>query len=170
MHVGKTLQVLSFFCCLRDRFSITGPHLVVMPLSVTASWRGDIDAYCSGAIRCYVHGGSKEDREVNFESWVAHLQETNSSNSGGDGDGMINVCLASYDMVLRDFHLFSNLMSKKRLHWAYVVVSTCQYVCGIVYGLRGCCFNRLTKPTDLRIPRPSCSPLYRHSRVAATCC
>ena len=42
MGLGKTVQVLAFLCVLLERCAIAGPHLVVAPLSVVASWRTDV--------------------------------------------------------------------------------------------------------------------------------
>lgn len=121
---GKTLQVLAFLCCLRERYAITGPHLIVMPLSVIGSWQGDAEAYCKGAVRCYVHQGPRDEREENFANWVEFVKASESASGIPSEEKTINLCLTSYDMVLRDASLLSGLMRRGSLQWSYVVVGS----------------------------------------------
>jgi chromodomain-helicase-DNA-binding protein 1-like len=121
--------VIAFFCCLLQRYHISGPHLVVMPLSVLSSWKEDISRYCSPTICPYVHLGNKEEREVNFQQWLQKLRSLKSSNN----ETAIQVCLTTYDMTLKDSSLFNQLSGKKvrrssssslsSVTWSYIVVS-----------------------------------------------
>lgn len=47
MGLGKTVQVIAFLCSLLERSAISGPHIIVAPLSVIASWKKDM-ARCVG--------------------------------------------------------------------------------------------------------------------------
>lgn len=123
IFIGKTLQVIAFFSCLFQRHNIFGPHLVIMPLSVLSSWKGDIAKYCP-TIEYYVHLGSKEEREANCREWFSNLRSMQSPTE-------IHICLTTYDMVLKDKSLLAQL-SRKRLSkktscppisWSYIVVS-----------------------------------------------
>jgi SWI/SNF-related matrix-associated actin-dependent regulator of chromatin subfamily A member 5 len=38
MGLGKTLQTISFLAALKWERHVSGPHLVVVPLSVMSSW------------------------------------------------------------------------------------------------------------------------------------
>jgi SNF2 family DNA or RNA helicase len=46
MGLGKTLQTITFFTHLKDIRNISGPHLVVVPLSVLFNWISECRKFC----------------------------------------------------------------------------------------------------------------------------
>lgn len=98
---------------------------MVIPLSVLASWRGDVAAYCSDTIKCYAHFGSRDEREENFDIWASQVKHSLADTSSSSG--AIHVCLASYDIVLRDSEMFLSSMKRRSLQWSYIVVGTYIY-------------------------------------------
>jgi SNF2 family DNA or RNA helicase len=113
---GKTLQVISFFLTLHERYAINGPHLVVMPLSVMNSWKGDLAKFINSDIfDVYTHHGEKNDREANFDEWLLRLSCSNKSNR-------IQLVLTSYEIAINDGHLLRRVQ-KGRYHWEYLVVT-----------------------------------------------
>ena len=43
--LGKTLQILSFFACLKKAFDLSGPHLVIVPATVIQKWANEIQRF-----------------------------------------------------------------------------------------------------------------------------
>jgi SNF2 family DNA or RNA helicase len=96
-----------------------GPHLVVMPLSVINSWRGDIARFVDpDRFDLYVHHGEKGVREDEYFRWLGrartHLAERKS----------VFLALTSYEMAMNDLHLFQKLR-KGPCQWEYLVVILC---------------------------------------------
>eukprot|EP00878_Enallax_costatus_P024699 GHUV01026379.1.p1 GENE.GHUV01026379.1~~GHUV01026379.1.p1 ORF type:complete len:570 (+),score=274.12 GHUV01026379.1:491-2200(+) len=46
MGLGKTLQTIAFLAHLKFRLGVSGPHLVVVPLSVMSSWMNELANCC----------------------------------------------------------------------------------------------------------------------------
>ena len=115
--IGKTLQVISFLLVLFERFAICGPHLIVMPLSVMNSWKGDLAKFVEGDIfNVCVHHGEKGVREEAFLTWIQGIQQKRSQ-----GD-RINLVLTSYELAINDSELLRKLRRGPN-QWEYLVVS-----------------------------------------------
>ena len=61
MGLGKTLQTISFFGHLHDIHQISGPHLVVVPLSVLFNWMAECKRFCPSLSVVRVHTNSKQE-------------------------------------------------------------------------------------------------------------
>jgi SNF2 family DNA or RNA helicase len=121
MGLGKTLLVLSFLVALFEQRGATGPHLIVMPLSVMTSWKSDIEKYIPGHIvDVHVHLGTRDEREEMFGEWSSRLraQVTHKKTS------RIFICMTSYNFAINDIDIFRRLRRKKRCitFWDYLVV------------------------------------------------
>ncbi|GMI27813.1 hypothetical protein TeGR_g3429 [Tetraparma gracilis] len=86
MGLGKTLQTISLLAHLREARGIQGPHLVVVPKSVTGNWIREIAKWCP-EIRALKLPGTREARRECVERM-----------RGGGWD----VVVTSYEGVLKE--------------------------------------------------------------------
>lgn len=63
MGLGKTLQSISFISELMNKYKITRPFLVVVPLSTLENWRREFQSWCPEA-QLLVFNGTKQSRLV----------------------------------------------------------------------------------------------------------
>ena len=61
--LGKTLQTISFLAALRDWRGLSGPSLVVAPLSVLSSWMAEFRRWCPSLRTVRLHSQDKAERE-----------------------------------------------------------------------------------------------------------
>jgi SNF2 family DNA or RNA helicase len=140
MGLGKTLQVLSFLVALMEQQGSTGtgPHLIVMPLSVMTSWRSDIEKYIpAGVTDVHVHLGTREERECGFGEWHRRLKEQYSRGN----TSRVFLCLTSYSFAINDIDLFRRLRQTKRntnLFWDYLIVDEAHRLKNSESKLFGC--------------------------------
>lgn len=64
MGLGKTLQTISFLAWLKENRSISGPHLVVVPLNVLDTWIGEVHRWCPTMRAVRFHGSEKERKRI----------------------------------------------------------------------------------------------------------
>ena len=139
MGLGKTIQVIAFLCALYERYSIRGPHLIVMPLSVISGWETDIRKFCGEAFDIYVHHGERDLRRENFKSWkrrMLHVEKKWSNKQKCSGDNgleesskKISIVLTTYDLVIKDDNLFMQLNSGP-VTWRFLVVHHIRTIVG----------------------------------------
>lgn len=130
MGLGKTLQVLAFLCALWERKGIWGPHLIVMPMSVISSWKGDLKRFCNAEdINIHIHHGLKEDRHRDFESWRKRTFAAKVRGRGRPSKAYvssncrwkISLVLTTYDLSIKDLSLFQKI-GRGPCRWSYLVV------------------------------------------------
>ncbi|KAF4121057.1 SWI/SNF-related matrix-associated actin-dependent regulator of chromatin subfamily A member 5 [Geosmithia morbida] len=101
MGLGKTLQTISFLGYLRHVCDITGPHLVTVPKSTLDNWKREFERW-TPEVNVLVLQGSKEERQDLISERLV--------------DAKFDVCITSYEMVLREkSHL-------KKLPWKYIII------------------------------------------------
>lgn len=101
MGLGKTLQTISFLGYLRHLCGITGPHLVTVPKSTLDNWKREFQRW-TPEVDVFVLQGAKEERQELINERLV--------------DAKFDVCITSYEMVLREkSHL-------KKLPWKYIIV------------------------------------------------
>lgn len=122
------MQVISFLIVLFERFAVCGPHLIVMPLSVMNSWKGDLKKFVQdGLFNVHVHHGEKGMREESFLSWIRDMKA-----SVSNGDRNIHVVLTSYELAINDAELLRKLR-KGPYQWEYLVVCTFESSIAVMY-------------------------------------
>lgn len=126
MGLGKTLQVLAFLCSLWERHSIWGPHLVVMPMSVLTSWKGDLQRFCNAkVVNLHTHYGPKKDRLEALEQWRRALYTSKAKAGGGKAKlptpWKVSIVLTTYDLSIKDQAHFQKI-GKGPCRWSYLVV------------------------------------------------
>ncbi|KAJ5898905.1 hypothetical protein N7495_003649 [Penicillium taxi] len=101
MGLGKTLQTISFLGYLRHICDITGPHLVAVPKSTLDNWKREF-AKWTPEVNVLVLQGDKEERQRLINERLA--------------DEDFDVCITSYEMILREKTHF------KKLAWEYIII------------------------------------------------
>lgn len=108
MGLGKTCQTIAFFAHLYG-MGVTGPFLVVAPLSTVANWQREFKRFAP-SIPTVLYHGSKEERkmireEVGFERRLKHKS-----------DKSFPVVITSFEVAMNDSVKLQNLK------WKYLVV------------------------------------------------
>ena len=101
MGLGKTLQTISFLGYLRFVRGINGPHLVLVPKSTLENWQREF-AKWTPSVKTIVIQGDKQTRGDIIENKLLACD--------------FDVCIASYEMVLRERAQF------KKFAWQYIVI------------------------------------------------
>ncbi|KAI0202060.1 chromatin-remodeling complex ATPase-like protein [Astrocystis sublimbata] len=101
MGLGKTLQTISFLGYLRHIMGINGPHLVLVPKSTLDNWRREFERW-TPEVNVLVLQGAKDERHALISERLV--------------DDGFDVCITSYEMVLREkTHL-------KKFAWEYIII------------------------------------------------
>ncbi|KAG9250189.1 SWI/SNF family of DNA-dependent ATPase [Emericellopsis atlantica] len=101
MGLGKTLQTIAFLGYLRHVCDIKGPHLVTVPKSTLDNWKREFERW-TPEVDVFVLQGAKDERQELIQNRLV--------------DAKFDVCITSYEMVLREkTHL-------KKLPWKYIII------------------------------------------------
>lgn len=101
MGLGKTLQTISFLGYLRHMVGITGPHLILVPKSTLDNWHREFTRW-TPEVNILVLQGQKDERNQLINDRLI--------------DEKFDVCITSYEMVLREkSHL-------KKFAWEYIII------------------------------------------------
>eukprot|EP00118_Oscarella_pearsei_P006560 m.29833 g.29833 ORF g.29833 m.29833 type:complete len:1434 (+) comp31236_c0_seq3:78-4379(+) len=101
MGLGKTLQTISLIGFLKHYRGIAGHHLVIVPKSTLHNWMTEFERWCPSVDVIYLLG-SKDARAEFVKKTLL--------------PGNWNVCITSYEMVLREKCHFN------KFKWRYVVI------------------------------------------------
>jgi SWI/SNF-related matrix-associated actin-dependent regulator of chromatin subfamily A member 5 len=63
MGLGKTLQTITLLAHLKFEENVSGPHLVVCPLSVLSSWVHEFKKFCPQMRVLKLHSSDAAERE-----------------------------------------------------------------------------------------------------------
>ncbi|KAJ3031206.1 UNVERIFIED_CONTAM: Chromodomain-helicase-DNA-binding protein 1-like [Siphonaria sp. JEL0065] len=105
MGLGKTLQTISFLLYLKQCRNVSGPFLIVTPLSVLENWKVEFTKFASSPNICRVikYTGSKDER--------AELRERI-----GSKEIRFDVLLVTYENVCNDIEFIRDF------NWKVVVI------------------------------------------------
>jgi SWI/SNF-related matrix-associated actin-dependent regulator of chromatin subfamily A member 5 len=67
MGLGKTLQTIALFCHLKETYGITGPNLVICPLSVLYSWCNEVEKWAPSLKLLRFHSSCETERNAQKE-------------------------------------------------------------------------------------------------------
>ncbi|CAG8956103.1 hypothetical protein HYFRA_00011888 [Hymenoscyphus fraxineus] len=101
MGLGKTIQTIALLAHLACEHEVWGPHLVIVPTSVMLNWEMEFKKWCPG-FKILTYYGSPEERKRKRSGW--------------NGENSWNVCITSYQLILRDQVIF------KRRQWHYMIL------------------------------------------------
>ena len=106
MGLGKTVQTLSLLAYLYENKGVSGPHLIIAPLSTLRSnWMGELNRWFPlFAENTVIYDGPKATRK---ELRARYFQ---------DGKPRFNVLLTSDAYILKDCSVL------KKINWEYVIV------------------------------------------------
>jgi ATP-dependent DNA helicase len=108
MGLGKTVQTIGFLSHLRSK-GVSGPYLIVGPLSVLPNWASEFARWCPTMPVIIYHGS----RDVRADIRNKHMKVPARGGSVGD---TFPVILTSFEIVMQDrSHL-------QRFNFKYVVV------------------------------------------------
>jgi len=65
-RLGKTLQTISFLAYIKDVLHVSGPYIVVVPLSVLTNWCNEFRKWCPSMRVIKLHSSSREGLFFNF--------------------------------------------------------------------------------------------------------
>jgi len=138
MGLGKTLQTISFMLYLKNTLGVKGPYLIVCPLSIYDTWRGEIQNFAP-SLGIFEYIGNKEERQLlrdNLVDFVNDLPKTQRS----DPPFLFDIFLTTYDLLNMDvefFHQFkfkflaldeaSKLKSSKSLTYQNLISLKCPH-------------------------------------------
>ena len=103
MGLGKTLQTISFLAHLKFNLGVSGPHLVICPLSVLSSWMSELKRFCPKLAALKLHSSDQEERKRLMASVASGASE-------------IDVVVTTYEMA-KSPNVHSQLAS--RSWWRY---------------------------------------------------
>ncbi|KAI9096538.1 SNF2 family N-terminal domain-containing protein [Phlyctochytrium arcticum] len=101
MGLGKTIQTIALFAHLACEKGIWGQHLIVVPTSVMLNWECEFKKWLPG-FKLLTYYGSISERAAKRVGWSK--------------PNAFHVCITSYQIVLRDHHIF------RRKKWSYLVL------------------------------------------------
>jgi len=101
MGLGKTIQTIALLAHLACEHEVWGPHLVIVPTSVILNWEMEFKKWCPG-FKILTYYGTQEERKRKRLGWKT--------------EDKWNVCITSYQIVLRDVQVF------KRRRWHYMIL------------------------------------------------
>ncbi|ORY83763.1 SNF2 family N-terminal domain-domain-containing protein [Protomyces lactucae-debilis] len=101
MGLGKTLQTISFLGYLRYFRSTPGPHLVLVPKSTMHNWSQEFKRWIP-EINVLLLQGEKQERQELIKNELI--------------DGDWDVCVTSYEMVIREKAVL------RKFAWEYIVI------------------------------------------------
>ena len=107
MGLGKTIQCVTMLNFLFEGMNLTGPFLVVVPLSTVPNWKKEFSKWAPG-LNTVVYVGDGTSREV--------IRKYEVYNAGKGRRYKINVLLTTYEVVLKD----SAFM--RSIQWVYLMV------------------------------------------------
>jgi SWI/SNF-related matrix-associated actin-dependent regulator of chromatin subfamily A member 5 len=91
--LGKTLQTISLLAYLRESRGVRGPHIAIVPKSVTGNWIREFKRWCP-SIRAIKMGGTKEERQKFIEQDLPLDPAT--------GKHKFDVLVTSYEGILKE--------------------------------------------------------------------
>ncbi|EGW31374.1 uncharacterized protein SPAPADRAFT_141249 [Spathaspora passalidarum NRRL Y-27907] len=99
MGLGKTVQCIAFLSFLIEQ-GITGPFLIVVPLSTLSNWYNEVSRFAP-KIKVLKYTGNKVERnKINLTSKSSKL----------------NIIITSYEISIKDFNKLSTI------NWNYLIV------------------------------------------------
>ena len=103
MGLGKTLQSIAFLAYLKDNMHVSGPHLVVVPLSVMSNWMAEIERFCP-SMRCIRFHGPKQERARIKQEELTDVRE-------------FDIVVTTYEMLTSEISYF-----RRKFFWRVLIV------------------------------------------------
>eukprot|EP00300_Choanocystis_sp_HF-7_P017828 c19848_g1_i2.p1 GENE.c19848_g1_i2~~c19848_g1_i2.p1 ORF type:complete len:1335 (-),score=344.46 c19848_g1_i2:102-3599(-) len=96
MGLGKTVQTISFLSTLHHRYNVSGPHLVIVPLSTLSNWQKEFSLWAP-MFNVVVYVGEQDGRQIVREcEWHCTPKRARRPIVA------FNVLLTSFEIILKD--------------------------------------------------------------------
>lgn len=95
MGLGKTIQTLSFLAYLKNERNVSGPHLIVVPASVSYNWVRELQRFTPSLTYFRLCGGLQERNSI----LAKHSVELAS----------YDVCITTYEMLVAESDYFESV-------------------------------------------------------------
>jgi len=105
MGLGKTIQTIAFLCHMRSK-GVTGPFLVLGPLSTLPNWVSEFERWAPNFPAVLYHGSKEERASIRSRTRLVK----------GPVDASFPVYVTSYEIAIADIKFL------QKMHWKYVVV------------------------------------------------
>ncbi|XP_060867780.1 lymphoid-specific helicase-like isoform X3 [Metopolophium dirhodum] len=112
MGLGKTVQTIAFYCFLLE-MGITGPFLVIAPLSTIPNWLSEFSKFSPKLPTVLYHG--TESERIGLRPKFKNTQKVNNLNCQP-------VVITTYDVVRRDITYLKNI------DWKFITIDEGQKV------------------------------------------
>ncbi|KAH9255375.1 hypothetical protein BASA81_006494 [Batrachochytrium salamandrivorans] len=106
MGLGKTLQTITFLSYLKLELNISGPFLVIVPLSVLTNWANEFRKWCPELRVIKLHSSNKEERDKRRKEVMNQFRD-------------FDVVITTYEMIMST-NMKNTLTSK--IWWRCVVI------------------------------------------------
>jgi SWI/SNF-related matrix-associated actin-dependent regulator of chromatin subfamily A member 5 len=103
MGLGKTIQAIGFMSYLKHFLNKSGPHLIVVPLSVLSNWISEIERFCPSFKAIRFHGPKDERLRIKSEE----LSDLNN----------FDVVVTTFEMLVAEINFF-----KRKYVWTSLIV------------------------------------------------
>ena len=114
MGLGKTIQTAAYLQLLKTHQNLTGPFLVVAPLSTIVNWQREIEAWTD--MDAIIYHGSQEDRQLIREYEFSYMSRKKT-------DGYkIEIVITTPETCLALDNKASNHRELSHIDWEIVVI------------------------------------------------
>lgn len=111
MGLGKTVQIVSVLNDIATNHGISGPFMVIAPLSTLGHWRGEVERWSN--LNAIVYHGSPSSREI--------IEEYEFPAYGENGKRLLR--RVQFDVLITNYETFVTDFSKFReIEWRYLVL------------------------------------------------
>lgn len=100
MGLGKTIQAISLISHLMERKNLSGPYLVIVPLSTMTNWSVEFDKWAPSIVKVEYKGTPAHRK--NLQATLRH--------------GRFNVLLTTYEYIIKDRPFLS------KFKWLYMII------------------------------------------------
>mmetsp|Transcript_12809 Transcript_12809/g.21980 ORF Transcript_12809/g.21980 Transcript_12809/m.21980 type:complete len:1939 (+) Transcript_12809:3717-9533(+) len=106
MGLGKTLQTVSFLTHLKFEMNVSGPFLVIVPLSVLTAWANEFNRWSPKLKVIKLHSSSKEERDRLKRDVLSDFSK-------------FDVVVTTFEMIISNN---MKMMLGSKMWWRYVVI------------------------------------------------
>jgi|GEM_PF-2134840 len=106
MGLGKTLQTIAFLTHLKFEMDVSGPFLVIVPLSVLTAWANEFQRWSPDMKVVKLHSSSKEERDRLKKETLNDLEA-------------FDVVITTFEMIISNNMKY---MLSSKMWWRYVVI------------------------------------------------
>eukprot|EP00004_Rigifila_ramosa_P023964 TRINITY_DN6827_c0_g1_i1.p1 TRINITY_DN6827_c0_g1~~TRINITY_DN6827_c0_g1_i1.p1 ORF type:complete len:1231 (-),score=308.94 TRINITY_DN6827_c0_g1_i1:64-3459(-) len=115
MGLGKTLQAISMLAFLKETRRISGPFLVIAPLSTISNWMNEL-SHTAPSLSVFNYTGSKEEREKMRKLIVDHILTLPPHTHSNPVPKIFSILVTTFEIILQDFFFLG------KFTWRYTII------------------------------------------------